>query len=149
MPAGNLPMTVRPWSVIGAACLVVMLGGLAAPCAAQSAANTPRRTVTDGLPGAKIFSPQRWGIVGVEIVNPGDDSVEVLSGHFFPGDAQLQFARQLWIPPRAKRSSWYPIRPSADPVKNANMSVQSLLIDRSRGNEVLLAKPGGTLIQEG
>src|SRR5215467_4047682 len=118
----------RSWSMITAVCFAVTLERAAAPCAAQPpAANTPRRTVTDGLPGAKVFSPQRWGIVGVEIANPGDDPIDVLSAHFFPGDKQLQFGRQLWVPPRAKRSAWYPLRPPEGHVKGTTMPVQSLL----------------------
>ena len=115
----------------------------------QPAPDTPRRTVTDGLAGVKMFSPQRWGIVGVEIANPGDSPAEVLSAHYFSGDAQLQFARQFWIPPTRKRSSWYPVLPPAGPIGRMTLPVQSLMIDRSRGSEVLLGEKGGTLAHEG
>jgi hypothetical protein len=139
----------RNFTGIAAVCLAVMLGCWTAPCAAQPATNTPRRLTTDLFPAVSVFSPERWGIVGEVIANPSDDPVEVLSAHSFPADAQLQFARQLWIPAQAKRSCWYPLLPPADSVKGTNMPVQSLLIDRARGSEVLLGQQGDTLVFEG
>src|SRR4051794_9928258 len=88
---------LRTWPV--AACLTVSSLWLAvAPCAAQSSG--PRRTATDLVPGVSVFVPERWGIVGVTVANPGDAPAEVVSSHYFPGDPDLQFARRLWVPPR-------------------------------------------------
>src|SRR5206468_1919734 len=62
----------------------------------------------------------------------------------------LQFARQLWVPAHAKRSSWYPVLPPESPARAANqLAVKSLLIDRSGGEEVLLKDPQGTLVHDG
>lgn len=131
--------------VVGIALLLLLV---ATPGTAQSEAGAPRRAGTDGAAGVRMFLPQRWGIVGVTVVNPTDHPAEVLSAHSFAGDADLQFARQLWIPARARRTTWYPILPAANSGPGMSLPVQSLLIDRSRGPEVLLSSPGGALIHD-
>ena len=131
-------MRLRPWSLGLAVCLAIGSTPWLLPCAGQPAPDTPRRTVTEGLPGVTIFSPQRWGIVGVTIANPSDTPAEVISAHSFSADPALQFARQVWIPPRAKRSSWYPVLPPQSSARGANLEVKSVLIDRSGTREILL-----------
>src|SRR5438445_2249550 len=143
-------MRLRPWSVGLAVCLAIGSAPWLLPCAGQPAPDTTRRTVTEGLPGVTIFSPQRWGIVGVTIANPSDTPAEVISAHSFSADPALQFARQVWIPPRAKRSSWYPVLPPQSSARGANLEVKSVLIDRSGTREILLRDTaGGGLINEG
>lgn len=142
-------MPDRNLTAIAVVSLAVMLGQSATPCAAQPTANTPRRLTVDMFPGVSIFLPERWGIVGETIANPTDAPIEVLSAHSFPADTQLQFARQVWVPPQAKRSFSYPLLPPAGSTKDTTMPVQSVLIDRSRGSEVLLGDQGGTLVHPG
>src|SRR4051794_14767313 len=93
-----------------AICLVV-LAVLTSRGTAQAPKNIPRFTGTDSSPGVSPFAPERWSIVGVKIHNPTDAPVDVLSAHYFNSRPNLQFARQLWVPPHAVRSSWYPILP--------------------------------------
>jgi len=65
----------------------------------------------DGFPTVNMFAPGRWGIAQDTVVNPTDRNVSQLSTHFFPRDSSLQFARELWLPQQARRSSWYPLLP--------------------------------------
>src|SRR4051812_14861719 len=77
---------------------------------ATGAEFAPRRTSTDLPAGMGVLVPGRWGTVGVQVANPGDAAVEVLSSHFFPGAADVQFGRRLWVPARARRLASYPVR---------------------------------------
>lgn len=147
---------LRLRSMVGAVCLGVAFFWAVAPCAAQPVpdaphSRVPRYIVTDLSPGVRPFAPERWGIVGVTIQNPTDRPADVLSSHYFSSNPERQFARQLWIPPRARRTSWYPVLPP-DNFGRPFLKVESLLIDRtaqSGGNEVLLPNPQGTMTHGG
>lgn len=125
--------------------LVVAVGE---PCAAQSKA--PKSTLPGGPLGLAHYKGERWGIVGVGAANPGDAPADVLTMFYFNTYPGVQFGRQLWVPPDAKRTTWHPILPPANlPAGKGNTQVTSLLIDRSSGLEVSLKNPGGQMQYEG
>lgn len=125
-----------------------LIGASLTPCLAQGP-RVPFRAGGEPSPGIGTFVPERWGLVGVAIANPTDQPVDLLSAHFFPSDPDLQFARQLWVPPQAKRSTWYPVRPPRGPVKSASIPVKSILVDRATQPETYLRDYAGALVREG
>jgi hypothetical protein len=81
-----------------------------------------------------------WGVVGVDVVNPKGQPAEVLAACGLSRDPDLQFARQIWIPPRSIRRTWVPVKlPPISPV-NEKVEIFSMLIDRSGGSEVVLRR---------
>jgi hypothetical protein len=140
-------MTLKPWSV--AVCLAAVHLSVVVPGHAQTPPGAPRRLVADGLPGVNTFRPQRWGVVGVTVANPSDRPAEVLSSHYFGDQSDRQFARQLWIPARAKRAAWHPVLPPANSPRGMSLPVKSLLIDRSHEREVVIGDRGDTLTHDG
>jgi hypothetical protein len=115
---------------------------------AQPSPGVPYRTGGDGGAGVNFFRPGHWSSILATLVNPADHPADVLSTHSFSRDTGLQFARQLWLPPEARRTSWYPVLPSG-PARGLSLPFQTLLIDRTRGTEVLLKDAGGALIHDG
>ena len=80
--------------------------------AQDSAKQTPRVTFTRlGVPIAtRQYKSESWGVVGVTVVNPGDETAEALATFGFSRDADLNFSRRIRIPPRSIRRTWVPIK---------------------------------------
>jgi hypothetical protein len=143
-------MRMRRRQILDLCCLVLSLAWMTASSSAQESVRPEVRfTRSDGAPGVRLFTPDRWSTVGVTIINPTNQGVELLSAHYFPGNPDLQFARQLWIPAHARRITWYPIRPVPSKVPQGNIPVQALLIDRSTHREVVLREPTGRMSHPG
>jgi len=82
--------------------------------------------------GIGKYSRQDWGIVGVELVNPSNEPADLLATTYFQGDPSLQFGRELWVPPRARRRSWYPVLPPENiTFQQRTVEVKSLLLGGS------------------
>lgn len=56
--------------------------------------------------GIGSYVPGAWGSVGVRVENTTDEPIEVLSVMYFDTDSQRQYSRQVWVPPRSRRSTW-------------------------------------------
>ena len=97
-----------------------------------------------------IYAPGKWGTVAIDVANPTGDAVELLTSVYFTGDSSRQAGRQLWVPPHAKRSSWFPLRlPSNTTRDQQHLELHSLLFDRSLGQDVPLRTPQGAQAQSG
>src|SRR3954464_6659450 len=107
---------------------VALLFVTAQPVMAQAEGENPYRIGNDGAASLSMFVPERWGSVGVTIVNPSDRAADLLSLHSFHKGAGLQFGRQIWIPSWARRTTWYPVHPSG-PAAGLSLPVHSLLLD--------------------
>src|SRR4051794_23389858 len=94
MGSKHISLQAAQW----AAFLTVLCVSGRIPAAETTAPTTPFYSKVDGWPALGTFSPGRWGIVGLTVVNPGPQQVELLSTENFSGDPGLQFARQIWMP---------------------------------------------------
>jgi len=102
--------------------------------------------------GIRRLRPETWGLVGLNVLNGGDQPADVLATMYFSGDPSFQYARQLWVPARSKRYSWCPLFPPSStrpqtpeseemadtPAPTPELTqaeVKSLLFDRSGSGE--------------
>ncbi|MHC4398202.1 MAG: hypothetical protein ACYTG0_00825 [Planctomycetota bacterium] len=129
--------------------LAVGTAGPFLPCSAQPAAERPKVSAHLGGPeGVRICQPGRWGIVAVDVVNTGDEPAEVLATMYFADDPNCQYGRRLWVPKRARRHSWCPIRPpSSIPPETTKVELVTLLYDHSGSADALVRRSQEPMLQ--
>ena len=59
--------------------------------------------------GITRYSPGRWGLVQLRVMNRGETEAAPVSVSWLKKDRNLKFSRQLHVPPGTIRTSWYPI----------------------------------------
>ncbi len=100
--------------------------------------------------GVRRYSPDTWGIVRFNIVNPTDEPAEALTVTYFPGDPNLQYGRKLWVPPHSRRSSWYPVLPPADFARGRDsMEIRTIVLNSSQDVETTVKNSDGKIIDSG
>ncbi len=88
--------------------------------------------------GMRQYVSERWGVVGVDLVNPAEEPAEVLATFSTPGIPDVEFARRIWVPARAVRRSWVPIKVPKIPWQERQVPFLGKLIDTRSGSEVVL-----------
>jgi hypothetical protein len=136
----------------GVMCLIA--GGMAATVAADREDAVPgQRAPVDVSVNSLVMVRQRpgvWSVLGVTATNPADVAGEGMVSVFFPPDLHSQWARRLWVPSRAERTSWLPIRiPAGIPPTESRQTYTVLMLDAAAGQDVLLRRAGETLTSEG
>jgi len=100
-----------------------------------------------GPAGIQRYIPGAWGIVGAELVNPTDHPVDLLATTYFDEESQRQYARQIWVPAGARRSTWYPVLPPKSLLDTSQtVELKSLLFERTGSEDVLLKPPSGQVL---
>lgn len=128
---------------------VLLSMGWPPPSVVQSS-TTARPFYSRSLGPVGIYAPGKWGVIAVDVCNPTGEAVDLLANVYLADDLSRQYGRQLWVPPNAKRSSWFPLRlPSSIPKNQQHVEVRSLLFDRSSGEETALRSPNGAHAQAG
>lgn len=136
---------------------LVLGGGLVAwtliatsPCTAQDARDPLNQAVDPvqvsvGNGGMQRNVPGRWAILSVAGRNPTDRDVEETMVVTVGDQTNLQYARQLWIPAGARRSSRLPIQiPGGLPVEQHQMEIRSTRLRRDvDGSEQYVANAIG------
>ena len=117
-------------------------------CSAQDTARTaPRVTLPIGAAGLSRYSPQSWGIVGVDLINPAGEPADVLVVMYFADEPSVQYARCFWVPPRAKRSSWCPVLPPGDEATDVGkMELKTLVLDGSEPDDSAIRHDDGRML---
>ncbi len=111
---------------------------------------SPRLNSHDGTAGTGNLAPGKWGLVAVDVTNPGHEEVRMLVTTHFDGRPHLQYARQLWVPPRSRRQSWMPVRiPVNLPANRTLLPTRAYLIDRSQGKDTVYRDRHGAMFQPG
>lgn len=99
--------------------------------------------------GAYTYVPERWGELRITMVNGLNESRDLLCATTFEQDAGLQFGRTVWMPPASLLRTNHPIRvPVIDPKAGTNIKLQSLISEKSGGNEVLVKTEEGQMRHE-
>ena len=135
-------------SLVGWAALAIV----AVPCLVQAQtppARQPRGPMRQSIHAGGIgrLVPGNWGAVGVDLVNPADHPVEALSAIYFEKHPNLQFARKMWVPARARLTTAYPVlMPSDHPRDKDRTEVHTILLDRTTPNEVLIRGVNGQML---
>lgn len=98
--------------------------------------------------GFAVYRSEKWGQLNVELVNPSDEPIELLTSTFFQDEPMLQFGRRNWIPPRSRLQTWHLLRlPQAG--TNRSVNTRTLVMDAHQEREVLLRGNGGYLQVDG
>ncbi|MCA9156672.1 MAG: hypothetical protein KDA72_00015 [Planctomycetales bacterium] len=119
-------------------CRAVVILFLALLCSEAGAEDDrrPYYAQAGGPAGLGTYEPGKWGAAAVQLVNPTKVPAEVLSLLNFRGNSNIQFGRRVWIPPRARRLTWFPIRaPESAPARKNVWEVQSFLFDVTTQSE--------------
>lgn len=95
------------------------------------------------------YVPGRWNAIAVDVVNPTENRVDLLSLMYFVENPSRQYGRRLWLPPHSRRSAVVPVLVPQVPGKSQLVNAKSYLLDRSVGGDVASADATGALIQDG
>ena len=115
-------------------------------CSAKPLDGSLPTAVSAGKPtGARRYCPERWGIVAVDSSNSTDSPQEILALVYFTDDPASQYARRLWVPSRAVRRSWMPIRFPAYAADVVKAGLVTLRLDKSGGAEVTVRDSDGLM----
>ncbi|MBC7816554.1 MAG: hypothetical protein IAG10_06680, partial [Planctomycetaceae bacterium] len=133
------------------------LGLLVAASGLLLASLAPAQEPTSGLGrstayvapgGLGVYRPEKWGQLNVQLVNPTDEPLELLTATFFQDEPTLQYGRRSWLPPKSKLQTWHPLRlPRMG--TNGSVNIRTLVMDARQEREVLLRSDGGYLQVDG
>lgn len=134
-------------------CALLFLSGLllSPPEAAAQGPSSekPRFEEMGRSAGVRRYAPGEWGVVSARLVNPTANSVNLRATTYFEGESNIQYARDVWMPPHSRRSVTYPVRmPSkTDETKRLETAdVKSMLFDRTGSKEELLKPVSGQIL---
>ncbi|MFM9196531.1 MAG: hypothetical protein ACKOWG_12465 [Planctomycetia bacterium] len=139
-----------PVACLLAMCLVTA-GTPAAPAAADEGSG--QQAGVKVAVNATVVVRQRpgvWSVLGVMATNPGNTAGEGMVSVFFPPDSQRQWARRIWVPASAERTSWLPVQIPAGIDPTVTRQPYSVLtLDATAGKDVLQRRAGEGLVGDG
>ena len=98
--------------------------------------------------GVDAYVPNKWGSLNVQLVNPTNEPLELLSTTYFEEEPTLQFGRRVWIPPRSRIEVWHPILVPQVSADVTQFNLRSLVMDAREAREVLIRSDSGYLQHE-
>ncbi len=114
--------------VFAASCLVPELSQ--SQEASEPPSNPARIVQSFSAVGIRNYVRNAWGSVGVLVENPTNQPVEVLCVMYFDTDSRRQYARQVWLPPRSRRSTWIgALTPDDIPPSARSVGIKTILYD--------------------
>lgn len=120
-----------------------LLIAFAMTASSQLAAQSPYYNSPAGASGVQRYDPRTWGVVEVQLANPGRQSKELLSVMAFRDHADRQFGKRTWVPANARRTTWFPVlTPAVPPAEGKSWSVQSFLFEGDSQETAILARTG-------
>ncbi|MCH2202747.1 MAG: hypothetical protein MK102_12310 [Fuerstiella sp.] len=100
--------------------------------------------------GVAHYVPQKWGTMGIEVVNPALTAREVIVATHFADNPDLQYARRLWLPPLSThRSTLLVLPPGQQAPETGRYGVNTMLLDSASGEDALVKTRAGHMIDEG
>jgi hypothetical protein len=125
--------------------LLLALTSLTAPMFAQSS-KTPVK-ITAFPSGISRYEPGEWASIGVQASNSTDAEANPLLVVYFGQSEQIQFARQMWLPPKSLRKTWMPVRvpKGYDPTKSSISMTLMPLGDSAQG-EIIKKRASGEMV---
>ena len=100
--------------------------------------------------GSYTYAPEKWGDLRINLVNSRDEPRDLLCMTYFNDRPNLQFGRRVWVPPKSVMRLSHPVViPPCDPNKGRALNIQSLVVDTTGGNDVLVKNRSGQLLHDG
>ncbi len=94
--------------------------------------------------GAQRHVPGRWATVAVNGINRTDDDVLETATATVGDNSNVQFARELWIPPHSRRQSWMAVQiPEISLHRQTTIDMRSIHVKQSEGGERFQANVTG------
>jgi hypothetical protein len=130
----------------GCILLVLSLGLLSSqPIAAQEESVRPLRLEAITVTGLHSVLTESWVTLEVTLANPNETGRDARVAVFYTNHPDLQYVRDVWIPPQSLLMTWMLVgpvpegRPSADQTAQAyGRELQALIYDRTGNQERLL-----------
>src|SRR5262249_38290233 len=119
--------------------LVLILGATAA----AQVANAPPQLRGLGAIGGRSQLTDGWSVLGFALSNPTAADVEARLLTSYAGAPDRQYGRDVWVPAKATRWSWYSLGPPPRPQNRNVVELKSFLYDRTGGREHLVRSPEG------
>jgi hypothetical protein len=100
--------------------------------------------------GLYAYTPDRWGILHVNLVNPRNEPVDLLTTTHFSDQPTQQYGRRVHLPARSKMQTWHPILLPAVPADGKrDFEIHTLLMDVGQDREILIRSDTGRLQLDG
>lgn len=93
-------------------------------------AQEPRLKTGGGMSGFGFYGVDQWGVVRSELENPADHEIRALIALQFTAMPTVQYASEVWLPPRSKRALTTPVRPLRAGTMGNAFEAQTQLIAR-------------------
>ena len=135
-------------------CMKTLLAGAilflaTAPCGAQSVGAKSSAPLGQSFHNGGIgrVLPNQWGLVGVDVQNPTEHPVDVVSVMHFADNPYQQYARRLWLPAKSRRSASFPILAPANlPRGKEFVDIRTQLLNRTGSTEVFVKNSSGQML---
>ncbi len=123
--------------------LVVALAALVWPGAARAQEVEDQPLNLRGLYPAGIRNSvtESWGTLQFTVANPNTSGRDARVVVYYPERPDVQYARDVWVPPRATVTTWLTIGPAPPQVGVFAREYRMILIDRTGGKETVVLPP--------
>ena len=120
-----------------------------APAFSQSDDNLPIR-VNGLMPvGVRNTLTESWGALQFTVENPNSTPREARVVVFYPETSGVQYAKDVWIPPRSSVTSSVSIGPAPEQVTKSSRKYEFVLYDRTGGKNERIFPSGEQRVREG
>jgi hypothetical protein len=85
--------------------------------------------------GARASLTEAWGTLQFSVENRASAAKLVRVVVFYPNRPELQFAREIWVPARARRTSWLSVGPAPEQPREFARELAYQLFDRTDGTD--------------
>ena len=124
-----------------------LLGRQAAAQEPRAALRVEHSAVNANVGGLHLCIPEKWSVLDLVVTNPLDEPREVLSATYFDGAPTLQYGRRVWVPARARLTTWTPVLLPKLPKGSApRFTIHSVVLDPNGSQEVLQREAGGGML---
>lgn len=104
-----------------------------------------RVTVSPG--GVRRYSPGQWSSVSVDATNRSDSETSTQVATYFAKEPSLQYAREMWLPPRSRRVTWLPMRlPKEVDDQRWSFDLTVMKLIERNGQEMIQRREGDELL---
>jgi hypothetical protein len=138
-PASRSPQAILQ----GLGLLAVLWSGICPLATAQERKPPPLRIGGVNPAGVRLSATDTFGAWEFDVTNLTDQDRQARVFTFFAGRPDIQYGRDVWVPPRSTLSSWMLVGPAEAQAKGPSNSreIQVLLYDRTDGKDQLVLPP--------
>ncbi|MBT6157743.1 MAG: hypothetical protein HOK71_09390 [Planctomycetaceae bacterium] len=121
-------------------------------CGSAQAEDDPHASATNSGSrlGVSPYQANKWGILGVGLVNPTDKDSRILVSTSVGKVKTNQYAREFWVPANSRRTAWHSIlMPGEDPSRTQSIDFDTIVSIRDNGVERPLKTRTGANAEDG